>query len=190
MVDWWKVEASSRGAGTLTATDADQAPLYVEVPTRTYRVRARVRSVVWLAAVAAALALAGCGSALRNHAAAATIARAALDTGSAAVMDARAAELDACETAPEPVACLDAGEARWQPWVASLRLVVEAWETWRDAVISGFRLPDEGVAAAICAVALRHLLTIWTALADVLASAGVEMPRSPAEVLALIGGAS
>ena len=128
-----------------------------------------------------ASATCGCGSALRAHATAATIARAALDSGSDAVMDARAAELDRC---PDP-ACLDAGEARWQPWVASLRLVVEAWATWRDAIVTGFGLPDEGVAAAICAVALRHLLALWAALADVIP--GGVLPRSPAEVLALIG---
>lgn len=147
-------------------------------------------AVVW-AAVAAAMLLvaqqcAGCTSQLRTHAAAVTIARAALDSGSDAVMDARAAELDRCTD----TACLDAGEARWSPWVASLRLVVEAWETWRDAVITGFGLPDEGVAAAICAVALRHLAAIWAALADVLASAGVTMPTLPEALRALLGGGS
>ncbi len=124
----------------------------------------------------------GCGSPLRTHAAAVTIAHAALTSGSDAVMDARAAELDAC--ADET--CLDAGEARWSPWVASLRLIVEAWETWRDAVVAGFALPDEGVAAAICRVALEHLLDLWAALADTLTSAGVTMPRGPAELFQLV----
>lgn len=126
--------------------------------------------------------LAGCGSELRSHAAAVTIAHAALTSGSDAVMDARAAELDACTDE----ACLDAGEARWSPWVASLRLIVEAWETWRDAVVAGFALPDEGVAAAICRVALEHLLDLWAALADTLTSAGVTMPRGPAELFQLV----
>lgn len=145
-------------------------------------------ALVWLALGAAAFlafnALSGCSSPLRAHAVGVTLAHAALTSGSDAVMDARAADLDAC---PDP-ACLDAGEARWQPWVASLRLVVEAWETWRDAVVTGFGLPDEAVAAAIAAVALRHLLALWAALADVVP--GGVLPRSPAEVLALIGGGS
>lgn len=130
--------------------------------------------------------LAGCSSPLRSHAAAVTIAHAAISSGSDAVMDARATELDAC---PD-TACLDAGESRWAPWVASLGLAAAAWETWRDAVVSGFALPDEGVAAAICAVALRHLLDVWAALAEVLRSAGVEVPELPALLTALLGGGS
>jgi uncharacterized protein YceK len=130
--------------------------------------------------------LSGCGSALRTHAAAVTIARATLDSGGDAIMDARAADLDACHDS----ACLDAGEARWSPWVASLRLVVEAWATWRDAVVEGFGLPDEGIAAAACAVALRHLLALWTALAEVLTSAGVDVPDLPAAVVGVLGGES
>jgi hypothetical protein len=128
----------------------------------------------------------GCGSALRTHAAAVTIARATLDAGGDAIMDARAADLDACHDS----ACLDAGEARWSPWVASLRLVVEAWAVWRDAVVEGFGLPDEGVAAAACAVALRHLLALWAALAEVLTSAGVRVPDLPAAVVGVLGGES
>lgn len=140
---------------------------------------------LWLVSVfffGLAAGLAGCSSPLRAHAAAVTVAHAVLDSGGEAVMDARAAELDRC-TDP---ACAVAGEERWSPWVASLRLAAEAWAAWRDAVVSGFGLPDEAVAAQIAAVALRHLLDVWAALRDVLATAGVEVPEIPDLVLAVL----
>ena len=147
-------------------------------------------AVIWSALAASMLLVAqqcaGCTSALRTHATAATIAGHTITAAGETVMDARRSELDACADA----ACLDAGEARWSPWVASLRLAAEAWSAWEAAIVAGFAAPDEDDALPLALDAARHLVALWDALADVLESAGVTVPRLPGEVIALLGGGS
>ena len=144
-------------------------------------------ALAWLACAAALFLVAsmvlGCTSALRTHATAATIAGRTITAAGETVMDARRVELDACADA----ACLDAGEARWSPWLASLRLAAEAWSAWEAAIVAGFAGASEDDALPLALDAAQHLVALWDALAAVLATAGVTVPRLPAEVVALLG---
>jgi hypothetical protein len=143
--------------------------------------------VCWLAIWAAAFgALSGCGmSQLERHTTIAGALHAA--TGLAAqVIDAGAQEAADAATSPEDLA------ERMEPWrraeagqhLAAAAVDVYVAEVLRAAVEAAGDEPDMSRALA----AFSHALSLYRALADLLATYGVELP-GVARVLAAVGGA-
>lgn len=136
--------------------------------------------------IAASVWLGGCGSALRVHATAATIAGPAIQAAADAVLDARAADLDGCAATPDPLGCLDERTARWAPAVAIPPLLVSAWVAWEAAIVAGLADPDGVVGPAIAAV--LRLGAVWNDLVAFAATVGCDLPALPPELLTLLPG--
>ena len=134
----------------------------------------------------------GCSpSALQTHATIASVTGHVFDAACAEVETARSAEQHAIADGPldrdESRAAVDAARARWAPALASCELAADthdAWVTTLALAAAGapFTLAD-GIARATSA------LEVWRSLTATLATAGVEMPPLPAELVALTGGA-
>lgn len=108
------------------------------------------------------LTLAGCGGgAIVEHARAAQLVSPIITAAGVAVRAARAAELDACATATEPAACLDAGEASWAPALVAYNLTREGYVAWVEgmslAALSQMNDTDAGAYLAPLFLALLNL---------------------------------
>lgn len=134
--------------------------------------------------LASALYLYGCGGeALRTHARAVVMASTAVTAAEAPLREARSAELDACHD----TACLDAGEARWAPAIASFNLAVTALEGW-VSTLEVVRLAEQDDAQTLTLLlrAAEAALVAYQGLADALEPVGVTLPDL-APVLAMLG---
>lgn len=128
--------------------------------------------------------LGGCGGgAITTHARAAIVTSSAVTAVEGALHDARAAELDACRDE----ACLDAGEARWEPVVGSYNVLVVALAGW-VSTLELVRLSEQDD-ASILGILLRSADAAMTAYIDLmhaLASFGLSLP-DPTPVLTMLG---
>ena len=131
------------------------------------------------------LALSGCGaSALERHTMAAGILHGA--TGVAAGVVDRRAEMAAESATPETI---DAVQQRWERIAAGQRVVAASVDVYVAEVIAmGGRVAAGDDDDTRVLRALSEALSVYRALADMLAEYGVTLP-SVARVLALVGGA-
>ena len=174
---------------------ADGAPTKPQprVPVRiTGHPRSLVRSIMRHGFAFAMLLLSACSpSALQTHATIASVTGHVFDAACTEVEVARSREQHAIADGPldreASVAAVDAVRAHWAPALASCELAADthdAWVTTLALAAAGapFTLAD-GIALATSA------LDVWRSLTATLATAGVEMPPLPAELVALTGGA-
>ena len=147
----------------------------------------RIITVVNMTATALAVAslLSGCGaSALERHTMAAGILHGA--TGVAASVVERRAEMAAESATPETI---DAVQQRWERIAAGQRVVAASVNVYVAEVIAmGGRVAAGDDDDTRVLRALSEALSVYRALADMLAEYGVTLP-SVARVLALVGGA-
>ena len=138
------------------------------------------------------LLLVGCSpSALQTHATIASVTGHVFDTACTEVEVARSREQHAIADGPldreASAAAVEVVRAHWAPALASCELAADthdAWVTTLALAAAGapFTLAD-GIALATSA------LEVWRSLTATLATAGVEMPALPPELVALTGGA-
>ena len=143
-------------------------------------------------AALAVCTLVGCSpSALQTHATIASATGHVFDAACAEAETARSREQHAVADGPllreDALIAVGAVRARWGPALASCELAADTHDTWVTTLAlaaagAPFTLAD-GVALA------EHALSMWQSLAAVLAQVGVSMPASPAELVALVGGA-
>lgn len=136
--------------------------------------------------------LLGCSpSALQTHATIASITGHVFDEACTEVEVARSREQHAIADGPldreASTAAVEAVRAHWAPALASCELAADTHDAWVTALAlaaagAPFTLAD-GIALA------ERALEVWRSLTATLATAGVEMPALPPELVALTGGA-
>lgn len=133
----------------------------------------------------------GCSpSVIVDHARAAQVVGPVVSAAGEVIDAARDLELDACDTAPDPEACLDAGEERWAPGVAAYNLVVSGWDGWVEglSIAASAQLGNVDAMAYLLPL-LRVLVNAWTGLTTALEPfENLDLPDFPG--LGVLGGAS